>query len=220
MKHLPLLGVLSAVLLFWWSAGLYPGGTQLDPTTVGYSWNENTISALFQPYAVNGEENPARWYATFAVFLFCLSVAVVFHTIATFAQRWSRRVYAGEASPHGRIIRIAGFGTAIFAFLVTTPLHHIKVTLALVCFLTLAVTLLHWLWQLRAWELFLLGLLALALPVMNAILFYGQIGYEWLPPIQKAGKLVAGFWLFAVYYGVPGLKAYVRAKGLCHTLNR
>lgn len=202
MKHLPLLGVLSAVLLFWWSAGLYPGGTRLDPTTVGYSWSENTISALFQPYAVNQEPNPARWFATFAVFLFCLSIAAVFHAIATAAQQWSRRVYAGAVSRHGQIIRIAGIATAAFAFLVTTPLHHIKVTIALVFFLVAAVTLLHWLQQARAHGLFLLGLLALALPVVNAILFYGQIGYEWLPPIQKAGKLVAGVWLFAIYYGV------------------
>ncbi|MCH8501339.1 MAG: hypothetical protein LAT77_05435 [Aliidiomarina sp.] len=201
MKHLPFLGVLSAVLLFWWSAGLYPGGTQLDPTTVGYSWTENTISALFQPYAVNGEENPARWYATFAVFLFCLSIAAVFHAIATAAQQWSRRFYAGAVSRHGQIIRIAGVAMAVFTFLVTTPLHHIKVTIALVFFLVTAVTLLNWLWQARAHGLFLLGLLALALPVVNAILFYGQMGYEWLPPIQKAGKLVAGIWLFAIYYG-------------------
>lgn len=202
MKHLPLLGVLSAVLLFWWSAGLYPGGTRLDPTTVGYSWSENTISALFQPYAVNQEPNPARWFATFAVFLFCLSLAAVFHSIANAAQQWSRRVYAGKESRHGRIIRIAGLATAAFAFLVTTPLHHIKVTMAFIFFLVTAVTLMHWLQQARAHGLFLLGLLALTLPVVNAILFYGQIGYEWLPPIQKAGKLVAGIWLFAIYYGL------------------
>lgn len=202
MKHLPLLGVLSAVLLFWWSAGLYPGGTRLDPTTVGYSWSENTISALSQPYAVNQEPNPARWFATFAVFLFCLSLAAVFHSVANAAQQWSRRVYAGKESRHGRIIRIAGLATAAFAFLVTTPLHHIKVTMAFLFFLVTAVTLMHWLQQARAHGLFLLGLLALTLPVVNAILFYGQIGYEWLPPIQKAGKLVAGIWLFAIYYGL------------------
>lgn len=206
MKHLPLLGVIGAVLLFWWSAGLYPGGTQLDPTTVGYSWSENTISALFQPYAVNQEANPARWFATFAVFLFCLSITVVFHAIANAVQQWSRHVYAGTLSHHGRVIRIAGTAMALFAFLVTSPLHHIKVTIAFVFFLISAVTLLHWLHRAQAQGLFLLGLLALALPVINAVLFYGQFGYEWLPPIQKAGKLFAGIWLFAIYYGFTGYK--------------
>ncbi|MCH8492677.1 MAG: hypothetical protein LAT53_05525 [Idiomarina sp.] len=190
MKHVPLLGALLSVVLFAFASTLYPGGTRLDPTTVGYSWGENTISALFQPFAVNGEVNPARWYAIVAVFIFCCSIGMVFQQIAQITQ----------TEPHQNWIRGAGISTVVFAFLVVTPLHHVMVSIALLCFLVASLTLNHWLYLRNHRGLLALGILAIVLPLINAILFYGQIGAQWLPIVQKSGKFAAFIWLFAVYY--------------------
>ena len=190
MRHLPLLGTLLAFALFVYATSLYPGGTRLDMTTVGYSWNENTISALFQKFAVNGQLNPARWYAIVAVFIFCGSIGMVFQQIARITQ----------PEPHQNWIRGAGISTVVFAFLVVTPLHHVMVSIALLCFLAAAFALTHWLYLRNHRGLLILGIVAISLPLLNAILFYGQIYPQWLPTVQKSGKLAAFIWLFAVYY--------------------
>lgn len=190
MKHVPLVGAILALMLFAFASILYPGGTRLDPTTIGYSWGENTISALFQFVAVNGEVNPARWYAIVAVFIFCFSIGMVFQQIAQITQ----------AEPHQNWIRGAGVSTVVFAFLVVTPLHHVMVTFALICFLAAALALTHWLYLRSYRGLLVLGIVAIGLPVLNAVLFYGQLYPQWLPMVQKSGKLAAFIWLFAVYY--------------------
>lgn len=190
MRHLPLVGTLLALALFVYATTLYPGGTRLDIATVGYSWRDNTISALFQAFAVNGEVNPARWYAIAAVFIFCCSIGLVFQQIAEITQ----------PEPHQNWIRGAGISTVVFAFLVVTPLHHIMVSIAFLCFLVAALTLTHWLYLRNHLGLLALGVLAIVLPLINAVLFYGQIGAQWLPMVQKSGKFAAFIWLFAVYY--------------------
>jgi len=60
-KHWPLLCLFCAGVLFALGAANYPGGTNASADTIGYDWPENTTSALFQPTALNGSSNPARY---------------------------------------------------------------------------------------------------------------------------------------------------------------
>ncbi|MSR31630.1 MAG: hypothetical protein EXR99_09010 [Gemmataceae bacterium] len=54
--------------LFALAAARYPGG---------YDWTHHFVSALFQPTALNGDQNPARQPAILAVFMFCVSMGAV-----------------------------------------------------------------------------------------------------------------------------------------------
>lgn len=231
MKHLPVVILVSSVIIFWYAGTLYPGGTRLDPTTTGYSWAENTITALIRPYALNGEVNPARWIAVFAIFLFTGAGALLFHSIASFMSGINQQLLrstigassgafsgalpgAGTTNIPGKrsvsAVRIGGIGAMVSAFLVVTPLHDVKVTLALIFFTVALVALFRWLRAVGMTVLLLAGLAAFSLPLFNAVLFYGQIGHEWLPLVQKSGKFACIFWLIGCYYVLGGMLQKLR----------
>src|SRR5262245_35293454 len=112
MNQLPLAGVLASFALFGAATLLYPGG---------YDWTRDFISTLFAPTTPAGAPNAARYVAALAMFVLCLSLAVVFKLV-------SRRV-------RGRTLRktleIGGIGSMVYAFLAVTPMHDLVLAIAL-----------------------------------------------------------------------------------------
>ncbi|MEM7201506.1 MAG: DUF998 domain-containing protein [Planctomycetota bacterium] len=175
----PLLGAIASVALLVVAAGRYPGG---------YDWIDQSVSSLFQPTAHNGEQNTARALAAGAVFLFCLSLAIVFATVARSAP----------TRFHRKTVQIAGIGSMVYAALVVTPMHDLLVGVALAFFVTAVVTLLHGLYLERRLWMLCAGLACLALVVGNAALYYGDWPGGWLPIVQKASIGSWATWLFAL----------------------
>lgn len=198
--HLPLIGVLCSICLFVWAATYYPGGTVDAANSEGYDWARNTISALFQPNALNGAPNPARYIAVPAVLMYCLSLGFVFAHIARKAP----------SKFHSKTIKIAGIGTMVYAFLAVTPMHDLMVSIALFFFVVAVSTILHGLYAERHWGLFALGLACIALPLGNAVMYYGDLLYGMLPIVQKAGTFACIGWLFALYYTELGARTSAR----------
>src|SRR5205814_2211909 len=130
-----------------------------------YDWANNSISALFQPRALNGAENPARPLAVLAIFIFCVTMAVVFKSIS---RRGKSRFQKGT-------IEIAGIGSMVYAFLVVTPMHDVLVTVALVFFVTAMLATLHMVYLEGRSGMFYAGIVCLALPLCNAVMYYGNI---------------------------------------------
>jgi predicted acyl esterase len=58
-SHLPLLGIVISMCLFFVATTYYPGGTADSATSVGYDWAHNFISSLFAAKALNGA--PVRY---------------------------------------------------------------------------------------------------------------------------------------------------------------
>lgn len=162
----------------------------LDTSTVGYSWTGNTISSLFQPYALNGEVNAARFVAILSALFYCLSLGCVFVAIANKAA----------SLKHRSIIRIAGIGSMVYAFLIVTPMHNLMVNIALAFYLVAVFSTLHSLYLLKLKKLVFLGLLCISLPIFNAVLYYLDIMYYLLPLIQKLGMLACITWFLVVYH--------------------
>ena len=177
--HLPIIGVLGALGLFALATTRYPGG---------YDWANNTISALFQPHALNGAQNPARSIAVLAVFMFCVSVAVVFKWISSSAK----------SRFHKKTIEISGIGSMVYAFLVVTPMHNVLVSVGLIFFLTAILTTLHMVYLEGRSGMFYAGIVCLALPLTNAAMYYGNVLYGLLPIVQKLGMAMWVGWLIAV----------------------
>lgn len=189
-KHWPLVGALFSLFLFLIAANLYPGGTMASSNTVGYDWANNTISALFQPNALNGDSNPARYFAITAMFVYCLSLTFIF-----------RRISKNSTSKvHQKIIQIAGIGFAVYAFLIVTPMHNLVVSIALVFFIVTVVSMLHNLYLQKNNQLLVLGLACISIPLINATLYYGDFIYEILPAVQKIGAVACAVWFILVYY--------------------
>jgi hypothetical protein len=176
---LPLLGVFAAVVLFALATARYPGG---------YDWARQSISALFQPRALNGAENPARPLAVLAIFIFCLSMAAAF-----ISSRAKSRF-------HRNTIEIAGIGSMVYAFLVVTPMHNLLVGVALLFFVTAMLATLHMVYLEGRSAMFYAGIVCLALPLCNAGMYYGNLLYGFLPIVQKFAMAMWVGWLFAVQF--------------------
>jgi hypothetical protein len=201
-KHMPLVGGIFAGCLFAFASTLYPGGTAGSPDTLGYSWAHNTFSALFQPLALNGEYNSARYWAAVAAVIYCTCLGFVFAKIARSAA----------SAIHRNLIQIAGIGAMIYAALVVTPMHNLMVLIALVFFVVAVAATLHSLYTQRRLRLMAVGLICVSLPLFNAAMYYSEIFYGGLPVVQKLGTLACGTWLFAIYYGESSTNASRNAE--------
>jgi hypothetical protein len=184
-RHLPALGIAGAVGLLVLAAGRYPGGTDADPATIGYRFGENFLCALFQPEALNGAENAARPLAIAGA-----SLGVVFFVISR----------STASRLHRSAIEIGGIGTAVYSVFVATPLHNLVITIGLVFGLVAFVAVGHLMAREGRRGLLLWGLSVLVLKSLSAVSYYGELFFEWLPLLQKAGVVVGLGWLLAVYY--------------------
>lgn len=158
--------------------------------TIGYDWVNNTISALFQPIALNGNANPARYIAISAMFIYCVSLVFIFRTISK----------NSATNFHRKTIEIAGIGFALYTFLVVTPMHNLMVSIALVFFLVTVLSMLHNLYLQRNRQLLIIGIVCISIPLINATLYYGNFIYGILPVVQKAGAAACAIWFILVYY--------------------
>ncbi|MES2777385.1 MAG: hypothetical protein V4722_24615 [Bacteroidota bacterium] len=124
-KYAVLLGITIAITLLVIAAACYPGGSQADIKSIGYSWRNNYISNLFGDKAVNGAHNGGRFWAVAGMFF--LSAA-----FALFFLEFSKKIPLKGAS---KIIKWVGIIGMVFTFLIATPLHDIMVMIASTMFL-------------------------------------------------------------------------------------
>ena len=178
-EYLPLFGVFVSFVVFALAAARYPGG---------YDWVNQSISMLFQPKALNGAENLARPLAMLAVFLFCVSMGVVFKSISS----------RGKTRFHRKTIEIAGIGAMVYAFLVVTPMHDLLVGIGLVFFVTAMLAILHMVYLERRSGMLYAGIVCLALSLSNAVMYYGNVLFGFLPIVQKTSVAMWVGWLFAL----------------------
>ncbi|XQW83587.1 hypothetical protein ACOYR1_10505 [Thalassotalea piscium] len=162
----------------------------MDTSTIGYSWSGNTISSLFQPYALNGSENTSRFFAITSALFYCLSLSFVFVTIAK----------NSASLLHQSIIKTAGIGSMVYAFLIVTPMHNLMVNIALAFYVVAVFTLLHSLYVLKLRGLVVFGVCCIALPLFNAVLYYFDVLSALLPAIQKLGLFACVIWFLVIYY--------------------
>lgn len=177
----PLLGILAAAALFLLAALQYPGG---------YDWSGQSISSLFQPLALNGNENGARPIAVVAVLFFCVAVGAAF-------ERISRR---SPTRVGRKVIQIAGIGSMVYAFLVVTPMHDVLVGVALLFFLVAMLATFHMLWVEGRGGMLVAGVLCMSGTVWNAAMYYGPMEAGFLPVVQKLSTFLWVGWLFVLYF--------------------
>ena len=71
---LPVFGIGSFLILYFYAAELYPGGTRIDPASIGFSHLKNFWCDLLDSTSYSGSANPGRPYALIATILLPLSL--------------------------------------------------------------------------------------------------------------------------------------------------
>lgn len=124
-KYSVLIGIMVSLSLLSIAMMVYPGGSVFDKNSVGFDLTKNFISNLFGAKALNGSDNPARYWADAGMIFLAVSFAMFF-------MQFSEKIPQKSAA---NVIKYAGAGGMIFMFLVVTPLHDVMITIASTMFL-------------------------------------------------------------------------------------
>jgi hypothetical protein len=190
-RHLPLIGILISACLFFVAASSYPGGTTDSASSVGYDWAHNFISSLFAAKALNGAASPARFVAIPAMLVLCVSIGALFKSISN----------QGASRALRKTIEISGIGSAVYSFLVVTPMHDLMIDIALPFALIAQLATLHLLYVRRS-LLFWVGSACILLLLLSAAMYYGNLFFGLLPVVQKVSLVACLGWLVAVHYTI------------------
>lgn len=120
----------------------------------------------------------------------CVSIGVLFKSIS---NKSTSRI-------NSKTIEIAGIGSAVYAFMVATPMHDLMVSIGLLFALTALLATLYLLYANRYWLLFWVGVICVVIKMVSATMYYGDVLFDLLPVMQKAGMAALIGWLVAVHY--------------------
>ena len=189
-KYIVLIGVLLSLLLLLISTTQYPGGSQADAGSTGFSWRHNYLSNLLNPIAVNGLANDAQPWAVAGVVFLCISATAFF-------IRFSRKIPVKSAS---HVVRYAGVGATAFGLGAATPFHDSAVALsgALLMLSLFYVTVFVFKSKLHGFKV--LSVVFLLVLYGSSFVYYTRTGLEYLPLLQKSYLVIAVCWILGLEY--------------------
>lgn len=191
-RYIPILALLISVPFWFLAASNYPGGTSWDTTTQGFSFTGNYVSSLFQPLALNGMVNTARFFAFIAMLLYAASVSVMFWGISSSYPK----------SAAGKTVQIFGVGSMVYTFIaVTTPMHNLLVVIAAIFLVVACAGMLVLLHQDGKHKLLLLGIFNVLLLAVLSATTKGNVLIELGPACEWILFLCGALWVMLVYFG-------------------
>ena len=115
----PIFGTLFFVVLYIVATLFYPGGSQFDKNSIGFSLTNNYWCNLLNETAINGQPNPAKSIALTGMFVLCL----------TFSFFWFIFPRQINTSKNLKLtIQISGILAMIITFFLFTNINHDLVT--------------------------------------------------------------------------------------------
>lgn len=178
-------GVLVFFVLYVLATLHYPGGSQFDTNSSGFSWKHNYWCNLLNEVAINGKVNTARPYAIGGMLVLGFS-------IVTFCRAFSQKV--------GRkAVFIFGLATMICSCSLLLNVSHDFATnltsaLGLLTLLMIMTRLYKIKWKL----LFFFGLFNIALVIFNNLFYYSPALIVYLPILQKVSFVSFLVWISGV----------------------
>ena len=186
----PIFGILLFVVLYVIATLFYPGGSQVDKNSIGFSWTNNYWCNLLNENAINGQHNPAKPIAVTGMFVLCL-------TLSFFWFHFPRNISIGKFAKLA--IQISGTLAMIIACLLFTNIDHDLVTnLASIFGLIATVGTFIGLYKIKWHGLFAFGLLIIFLVGLNNYVYYTKGLIIYLPVIQKISFATFLLWICCV----------------------
>ena len=182
----PLFGALLFICLYFVATLFYPGGSQVDINSKGFSWTNNYWCNLLNENAMDGQHNSARPLAILAMFVLCLTLAIFWYIFPK---------QADLKKSNQLTIQISGVLAMTIGMFLFTDLHDTIVNIASLCGLVAVIGTLIGLHKLKWIKLFWFGIFNLTLVVLNNILYYGEGLKLFLPVVQKMTFLFFLLWI-------------------------
>ncbi len=187
MLLIPIFGTVVFVMLYFVATLLYPGGSQVDKNSVGFSWANNYWCNLLNDNAINGHPNPAKPVAIAGLFVLSLTLTFFWYVFPKYSN----------LSPKLKLtVQISGAISMIIACFLFTGINHDLIT-NLASFFGLIATIGTFigLYKIKWFGLFLFGLLNIVLVGLNNYLYYTNGLIIYLPVIQKVTFATFLIWL-------------------------
>ena len=194
----PFIGSLLFIILYIIAALLYPGGSGIDKTAIGYSWTNNYWCNLLSEKAINGQINTARPVAVIAMFILGLSLSSFWILFPAFTQLKRN---------HKLLIQLAGTVCMLTSFLLLTRIDHdLAINTSSAFGLIAMIGTLVALYQLKWKWLFAIGFFDLLLVALNNYLYHSD-EMMYLPIVQKFS-----FLFFLVWFSFISINLYQSSK--------
>jgi hypothetical protein len=187
---LSIAGIMAFALLYVLASLQYPGGSQTDPQSMGFSWMNNYFCNLLNKTAINGKPNLGQPFALASLLVLAFSLALFW---------WSFPRYLPLSQFQTRMIRITGVSSMIIACLLFTNINHDLITNTASLFGLIAILTSMWaLYQNKRTAIVVFGLFNLVLVLINNWLYYDASLIKYLPLVQKisfASYLIWIIWI-------------------------
>ncbi len=183
----PTIGTILFILLYLVSTLYYPGGSQVDKNSVGFSWVNNYWCNLLNDKAINGQSNTAQPIALTAMFILCTMLTLFWVQFPKYTT--IKKVYKLTITICGTLAIL------ISTFLFTNYDHDLITNLASLFGLIATIGAFIGLFK-NGWKmLFYFGLLNILLVVINNIFYYRKDLIYYLPIVQKITFVTFLIWI-------------------------
>ena len=170
-------GIILFVVLYFIATIFYPGGSQADKNSSGFSWINNYWCNLLNNKAINGLTNTAQPIALTALFILCL-------TLIYFWVQFPK--YTNLKKSYQLTIQISGTLAMIMSFFLYTEFDHDLIINLCSFFGLFATTGTFIALYKNNWKtLFYFGLINIFLVILNNILYHNKSLILYLPLVQK-----------------------------------
>lgn len=182
----PIFGIMIYVLLYYWGAQKYAGGSYYFPDTIGYSFAHNLICDLMLPEGINGEFNQGRLLGVIAHLFLSASMITFFYILP--------KIFTHE-NMNTSMTRYIGMASMIVFIFLFTEYHDIIVVL-LGIFGTMAlIPLFKELKRYDHLNLKLYVYFCFFMSVVVLLSFLTKVGYYYLPLLQKLVFIIDAIWV-------------------------
>jgi hypothetical protein len=186
----PILGITIFVIVYIIATLYYPGGSQIDKHSIGFSWTNNYWCNLLNETAMNGQVNPAKPIALTGMFVLCL-------TLSFFWFIFPRQITISKNFKLA--IQVSGILAMTVAFFLFTNINHDLVINLASSFGAIAIigTLIG-LYKNKLFGLFKFGILNIMLVILNNICYYKKELIIYLPIVQKISFATFLLWICSI----------------------
>lgn len=189
----PVFGILLFGLLYITAALNYPGGSQIDQHSIGFSWVNNYWCNLLNEYAINGQHNAGRPIALTGMVILCFSLSLFWYLFPRYIHfsKFSRLV-----------IQLSGTLSMMIAIFLFTNFHDaITYVASFIGLIAVAGTFIG-LYKIKWFGLFWFGIFNMTLVVLNNYLYYTKGMLVYLPVVQKITFVSFLLWICWINVGL------------------
>ena len=197
---IPLAGMGIFVVLYVLAAINYPGGSWMVLDQEGFSFWNNYLCDLLDLYAINGDLNPARFFARGSLAVLCVSLILLWYYLPGLFSNKSTNLI---------VMWLAGILALAITMSLTSGTHDITVRIAgffgVIAFISCFVEL----YKAKYFSLLILGIICLLIFLGNYYIYETGTMIRSLPVIQKVTFICYILWfafLDISYYKILKLK--------------